>query len=177
MNSLSLVLFGTRLLFPNHSAPLGEELIAKVNKAFPQILVTQGWGMTETSPTSINAPPDQSQLPPGSIGILLANLEARLVDDAEVDVPIGERGELWLRGSNVMWVSASCVLVQKSRLTAESRKGYWRNPKATKESITPDGWLKTGDIATVDSKGHFFIVDRKKGEASSSTDRRSTALR
>lgn len=52
-------------------------------------------------------------------------------------------GELWCRGPNVM-------------------KGYWRNPKATAETLTPDGWLKTGDIAYVDDDGLFFIVDRKK---------------
>jgi len=53
------------------------------------------------------------------------------------------RGELWVRGPNVM-------------------KGYWRNPKATAETLTSDGWLKTGDIAYVDDRGNFFIVDRKK---------------
>ena len=53
------------------------------------------------------------------------------------------RGELWIRAPNVM-------------------KGYWRNPKATTETKTPDGWLKTGDIAYVDETGKFFIVDRKK---------------
>ena len=53
------------------------------------------------------------------------------------------RGELWCYGPNIM-------------------KGYWRNPKATAETLTPDGWLKTGDIAYVDHDGKFFIVDRKK---------------
>lgn len=53
------------------------------------------------------------------------------------------RGELWVRGPNVM-------------------KGYWNNPKATAETLTPDGWLKTGDISYVDEEGRFFIVDRKK---------------
>lgn len=61
----------------------------------------------------------------------------------EKDVPQGGRGELWARGPNIM-------------------KGYWRNPRATRETLTPDGWLRTGDVAIVDEKGIFFIVDRMK---------------
>ena len=73
-----------------------------------------------------------------------ANVEVRLVDPVtEEDIPQGGRGELWIRGPNVM-------------------KGYWRNPKATRETLTSDGWLKTGDVATVDEQGIFFIVDRMK---------------
>lgn len=66
--------------------------------------------------------------------------------DTETEVEIterGERGELWVRGLNVM-------------------KGYWRNPQATQATISPDGWVKTGDIAYVDDQNKFFIVDRKK---------------
>ena len=59
------------------------------------------------------------------------------------EVGAGERGELWCRGPNAM-------------------KGYWRNPRATKECITDDGWVKTGDIAFVDNDGKYHIVDRKK---------------
>lgn len=82
-----------------------------------------------------------------SVGEPNANCEAMIVDE-ETNKEItargpDARGELWARGPNVM-------------------KGYWRNPKATAETLTPDGWLKTGDIAYVDSDGHFFIVDRKK---------------
>lgn len=63
-------------------------------------------------------------------------------DDETNEVPLGERGELWIRAPNVM-------------------KGYWRKPEATSATKTPDGWLKTGDIAYVDN-GKFFVVDRKK---------------
>ncbi len=59
------------------------------------------------------------------------------------EVPRGERGELWLKGYNVM-------------------KGYWRNQKATDETLTPDGWLRSGDVAYLDEKGMFYIVDRMK---------------
>jgi 4-coumarate--CoA ligase len=78
-----------------------------------------------------------------SVGELNANCEARLVDEDGKDVPQGERGEIWVRGPNVM-------------------KGYWRKPAATKETLTPDGWLKTGDVAYIDEKSRFYIVDRKK---------------
>lgn len=86
-----------------------------------------------------------------SVGEVLANCEAKLVDaETETDAEITksyERGELWVRGPNVM-------------------KGYWRNPEATKATITPDGWLRTGDIAYVDDEKMFFIVDRKKVRSS-----------
>ena len=64
-------------------------------------------------------------------------------DDGTAEVPQGERGEIWIRSPNVM-------------------KGYWRNEKATRETMTEDGWLKTGDICYVDEQGFFYIVDRKK---------------
>ncbi|KAF9514741.1 hypothetical protein BS47DRAFT_1392176 [Hydnum rufescens UP504] len=80
----------------------------------------------------------------GTIGKLHPNLQARLVDDDGNDIEPGPeiRGELWLRGPNIM-------------------KQYLNNPEGTKNSITPDGWFKTGDIAVVDDEGFFSIVDRK----------------
>jgi len=81
---------------------------------------------------------------PSSIGELLPNCEAKIMnDDGTAEVPRGERGEIWIRSPNVM-------------------KGYWRNEKATRETKTKDGWLKTGDICYVDEKEFFYIVDRKK---------------
>lgn len=79
-----------------------------------------------------------------SVGELLASCEAKLMDDAGIhEVPKGAAGELWCCGPHVA-------------------KGYWRNLEATRNTITQDGWLKTGDIAFVDSNENFFIVDRKK---------------
>lgn len=66
-----------------------------------------------------------------------------MADDGKTELGLNERGELWVRAPNIM-------------------KGYWRNPKATRETLTEDGWLKTGDICYVDEYGKFFIVDRKK---------------
>ena len=77
------------------------------------------------------------------MGELLANCEAKLMGDNEVEVPAGQRGELWCRAPTIM-------------------KGYWRNPQATQEAVTSDGWLKTGDIAYIDGQGKYYIVDRKK---------------
>jgi len=113
--------------------------------------VVQGYGLTETSPTTHILPLKESLRKAGSIGVLPANLEARLVlyDSSSTDgkaaqeAKLGEPGELWIRGPSVM-------------------KGYLNNAKATKDSITSDGWFKTGDIATRDSEGFYYIVDRRK---------------
>jgi long-chain acyl-CoA synthetase len=79
---------------------------------------------------------------PGSIGIPVAGVQMRLVDDSGAEVPPGEVGEVAIQGHNVM-------------------KGYWANPDATAAAI-PDGWFRSGDLARVDEDGYFFIVDRKK---------------
>ena len=79
-----------------------------------------------------------------TVGELLANCEARIMNPEETaEVPVGERGELWVKAPNVM-------------------KGYWRNEKATRATMTNDGWLKTGDICYMDKDGLFYVVDRIK---------------
>lgn len=79
-----------------------------------------------------------------SVGEPNANCEAKIMaDDGAEILERNKRGELWVRAKNIM-------------------KGYWRNPKATQETKTADGWLKTGDIAYVDDAGHFHVVDRMK---------------
>ncbi len=101
----------------------------------------EGYGLTEAGPLTHAQPYDQSA-PAGSIGLPVADTEAMLVDGDERPVRPGERGELLVRGPQVML-------------------GYWREPKETAD-ILRDGWLHTGDIATMDGEGFFFIVDRKK---------------
>jgi long-chain acyl-CoA synthetase len=102
------------------------------------------WGMTEIAGLgtthALHAPPV-----PGSIGVSLPGVEIRVADlgDARRAAPHGEPGELMVRGPVVML-------------------GYHNNPEATAEVIEPDGWLHTGDIATMDETGHAFIVDRRK---------------
>ncbi|KAF2102712.1 putative 4-coumarate-CoA ligase [Rhizodiscina lignyota] len=126
------------------AAPLGREMAAELEKLWPpgKINVKQGWGMTEITCSAMGWHPLEKSYS-FSVGELNPNCEAKLVDEDGIhEVPEGERGEVWVKAPNVM-------------------KGYWGKPEATKETITEDGWLKTGDIAYVE-KGKFFIVDRKK---------------
>jgi long-chain acyl-CoA synthetase len=103
--------------------------------------VFEGYGLSETSPVaSFNQPGHERK--PGTIGFPVRGCEMRVVDDEGRDVPVGEPGEIAIRGENVM-------------------KGYWNRPDATAEAI-PDGWFRTGDIATKDVDGYYTIVDRKK---------------
>lgn len=136
------------------AAPLGAALTKQVKDRLEknrangkELFILQGYGLTETSPTThlIMKPDGVRKI--GSIGILLPNLEARLVVDGDgegnIDAQEGQPGELWIRGPSVM-------------------KGYHNNPTATKYSITPDGWFKTGDIAIRDPEGFYTIIDRRK---------------
>jgi len=104
--------------------------------------VLEGYGLSETSPVASFNRRDRERRA-GSIGLPLDGVEMRVVDDDGNQLPAGERGELTIRGYNVM-------------------KGYWQRPDATADAIDADGWFRTGDIAVVDADGYFFIVDRKK---------------
>ena len=124
------------------AAPLGVELEAEA-AARLDCLVVQGYGLTETSPVT-HLPIPGVPLPAGSIGVALCNIECRVVDpESGSDLSPNERGELWVRGPNVM-------------------KGYLSAPEATAATIDDDGWLRTGDIVTADVNGYFFVVDRLK---------------
>ncbi|KIM28441.1 hypothetical protein M408DRAFT_329499 [Serendipita vermifera MAFF 305830] len=134
-------------LVTSGGAPLGADLTreatARLKKLGSKAVVVQGYGLTETSPTSHYNPMEYWDTKAGTIGPLLPNLEARLVQDDGTDAREGERGELWIRGPSIM-------------------KGYLHNATATFNSITPDGWFQTGDIAVRSSDGWYSIVDRKK---------------
>ena len=104
--------------------------------------VLEGYGLSETSPVASFNHPDRPSKP-GSIGTPIEGVEMRAVGDDRRPVPQGEVGEIAIRGHNVM-------------------KGYWNRADATAESISDDGWFRTGDMATMDEDGYFFIVDRKK---------------
>jgi long-chain acyl-CoA synthetase len=103
--------------------------------------VLEGYGLSESSPVASFNHADRERKP-GSIGTPIDGVEMKVVDEDGAEVPQGEVGEIVIRGHNVM-------------------KGYWNRPDATEETIK-DGWLHTGDMATVDEDGYFFIVDRKK---------------
>ena len=117
----------------------------EVMKAFEEKFdckILEGYGLSETSPVASFNHPDRERKP-GSIGTPIEGVEMKVVDDDGKEVAQGEPGEIVIRGHNVM-------------------KGYWNRPEATAEAIDPDGWFQTGDMATVDEDGYFFIVDRKK---------------
>jgi acyl-CoA synthetase (AMP-forming)/AMP-acid ligase II len=119
------------------SAELGEEAAKRIDCD-----VVQGFGMTELSPVSHITPVGKSK--PGTVGISAPNTETRIVDpETGEDQDAGGVGELWVRGPQVML-------------------GYLNNPEATAITIDPEGWLKTGDMATIDSEGFVTIVDRLK---------------
>jgi long-chain acyl-CoA synthetase len=103
--------------------------------------VLEGYGLSETTGMGSFNLPDRERKP-GSIGVPIGGTEMRVVDDDDNQLPQGERGEVVMRGPFVM-------------------KAYWNKPEATEE-VMRGGWFHTGDIATVDEDGYFFIVDRKK---------------
>ncbi len=138
------------------AAPLDEALAkaaeARLRKgADTGVTVGQGYGMTELSPVSHTTPdpggePDgfTGEIPKGSVGLAIPNTECRLIDPATgQDAAPGERGELWVRGPQVM-------------------RGYLNNEKATAETLDDEGWLHTGDVAVVDENGIYTVVDRVK---------------
>ncbi|MCJ1432776.1 hypothetical protein MMC27_002133 [Xylographa pallens] len=125
------------------AAPLGQETIQELASVLGHhVRVAQGYGMTELTCQTLGVEPLASYKS-STVGTLLPNCEAQIVDDEGVEVPRGKTGELWIKSPTKM-------------------KGYWRNPKATSEIMTGDGWLRTGDVCYVDKDGLFYIVDRKK---------------
>ncbi|MFG5860023.1 long-chain-fatty-acid--CoA ligase FadD2 [Metapseudomonas sp. CR1201] len=104
--------------------------------------VVEGYGLTETSPVA-STNPYGSQARLGTVGIPVPGTAFKTIDDAGNELPLGERGELCIKGPQVM-------------------KGYWNRPEATAEVLDAEGWLKTGDIAVIDPDGYVRIVDRKK---------------
>jgi long-chain acyl-CoA synthetase len=103
--------------------------------------LAEGYGLTETSPVATCNPIDGTERI-GTIGLPLPNTEVKVVNDEGQELPTGERGELWVKGPQVM-------------------KGYWNNEEESKKIMEGD-WLKTGDIAVIDADGFVKIVDRKK---------------
>ncbi|MCP3937908.1 MAG: long-chain fatty acid--CoA ligase [Actinomycetia bacterium] len=104
------------------------------------LTISEGYGLTETGGLVTSSL--GNEVKPGSVGRPLPGVQMRLVDEG-VDVPVGDRGEVWVRGDNVTG-------------------GYWQDLDATGRSITSDGWLRTGDIGVVDDDGYLYLVDRSK---------------
>ncbi len=110
-------------------------------KAVTGCSICEGYGMTETSPVASVNPSQKIQ--PGTIGIPVPSTLCKVINDEGVEQPLGEIGELCIKGPQVM-------------------KGYWQRQDATDEILDSEGWLKTGDIAIIQPDGYMRIVDRKK---------------
>ena len=122
-------------------AALPVQVLTDFEKAFG-CQVLEGYGLSESSPAaSFNHPHRPRKA--GSIGTPVEGVQMRVVDLDGLEVRPGQTGQIQIRGHNVM-------------------KGYWNQPEATKDTITPDGWLNTGDVGRVDEDGYFYIVDRTK---------------
>ena len=123
-------------------APSAPELVSKIYEifgAFPG----NGWGMTETMATVTSHTAEDYLNRPDSCGPAVAVSDLKIMsEDGETELPIGEVGELWARGPQIV-------------------KGYWNRPEATAETFV-DGWVRTGDLARLDEEGFCFIVDRAK---------------
>ena len=126
------------------AAPCSQDLQERVSQVL-NCPVIQGYGMTELSPVANMDFMEPNRLRSGSVGPAVADTEEKVVDleDGTTEVPMGEVGELLVRGPLVM-------------------KGYHNNPQATAETITADGWLHTGDIVRMEQDGNVWILDRKK---------------
>ncbi len=104
-------------------------------------VLTQAWGLTETSPAAcINPPTEQFN---GSIGLPISSTEISIKDDEGRDLELGQTGEICVRGPQVM-------------------RGYWNRPDETAKVMLPGGWLRTGDVGRMDARGFVYIEDRKK---------------
>ncbi len=124
-------------------APSAPELVRRIKEVFPQSAAGNGWGMTETSATFTSNNSEDYQNRPASCGPPAPVGELKIMSlDGKEELPIGEVGELWAKGPQVV-------------------KGYWGKPDATAQTFV-DGWVRTGDLARLDEEGFCYIIDRAK---------------
>ena len=123
-------------------APRAPEQVRQIGSSFAQALPATGWGMTETNAIGAGIAGEEYLQRPASSGRCSQVLQLKVVDDAGQELPAGQRGELWVRGTSVF-------------------AGYWNRPEATAQAFVGD-WFRTGDVAYLDDEGFVFIVDRIK---------------
>ena len=123
-------------------APAPPELVRKVDASFAKAKPNIGYGMTETNAYGPQNNGDDYLTHPTSTGRTTPILQVEVRDEAGNAVPVGERGEIWFKGPNLI-------------------RGYWNRPEATAETIV-DGWLRTGDIGRVDDEDFVYVEDRAK---------------
>jgi acyl-CoA synthetase (AMP-forming)/AMP-acid ligase II len=124
------------------AAPLSDEVARAVAERFG-CLIRQGYGMTETAPAIHMLPHEPARARHDSVGCCVPATECKIVDETGAAVGVGERGEICVRGPQIM-------------------RGYLNNPTATAQTIDADGWLHTGDIGYADEAGYLYVVDRMK---------------
>ena len=119
-----------------------QEAVARKWLAITGCPIVEGYGLSETS-AGVTCNPTDSEVYTGTIGLPLPNVEIKILDDHGKELPLGEAGEIAIRGPQVM-------------------QGYWQRPDETALVMTPDGFFKSGDIGEMDARGYIKIVDRKK---------------
>jgi long-chain acyl-CoA synthetase len=127
-------------------APAAPELVQRIHQRFPKVRKTlaTAYGLTESASVATSNTGDDYRTHPDSVGRPAPTVEIQVADPAGNPVPIGETGEIWLRGPTIM------------------RRGYWNRPDATGEAITPEGWFRSGDIGRFDEDAFLYLVDRAK---------------
>ena len=130
------------LLISNGGGMAVQEAVAKKWLAVTGCPIVEGYGLSETS-AGVTCNPTDSLAYTGSIGLPMPNVEIKILDDAGNELPLGEAGEIAIKGPQVM-------------------SGYWQRPDETAKVMTPDGFFKSGDIGVMDARGYIKIVDRKK---------------
>lgn len=119
-----------------------QRVVAELWQKVTGSVLLEGYGLTETSPC-VTANPCDAKTFSGNIGFPLPSTEICVLDDDDKEVPIGQKGELAIKGPQVM-------------------KGYWQQPEETKNAFDKDGWFLTGDLGVMDEEGRFRILERKK---------------